>query len=103
MTKWIFTVCLLVIVTLLTGAASAFDINEGDDLPEQGFGGGTGIIDSIGKKAVVINDMEYKFGSNTKFLSNTGGDLIKSMFKEGDRVNFILNFNSEIIALQKGK
>lgn len=104
MTKWIYTVCLIIVVTLMTGAAAALAVNKlSEDMSEEGFGGGTGTIYSIGANAVVINDMKYKFASNAKFLSNTGGVLIKSMFKKEDRVNFVLNSNSEISVLQKGK
>ena len=104
MTKWIYTICLIIIVTMMAGAAAAVDINEGSgDMSDEGFGGGTGTIDRIGENAVVINDMKYNFASNVKFLSNSGGDLIKSMFKMGDPVNFVLNSNNDIIALQKGK
>jgi len=103
MTKWIYTVCLIIIVTLVTGAA-ALAINESsDNMSEEGFGGGTGTIYSIGENDVVINDMKYKFVSNAKFLSNTGGDLTRSMFKKGDDVNFVLNSNNEILALQKSQ
>jgi hypothetical protein len=94
----------MIIVTLMTGAAATFaDTELSDDISEEGFGGGTGAIYSIAENAVVINDMKYNFASNAKFLSYTGGVLIKSMFKKGDFVNFSLNSNNDIIALQKGK
>ena len=88
----------------MTGAAAALAVNElSDDMSDEGFGGGSGTIDSIGPNAVVINDMKYNFASNVKFLSNTGDDLTKSLFKNGDSVDFILNSNSEILALQKSQ
>jgi hypothetical protein len=94
----------MIIVTLMTGAVATFaDIELSDDISEEGFGGGTGAIYSIAENAVVINDMKYNFASNAKFLSYTGGAIIKSMFKKGDFVNFSLNSNNDIIALQKGK
>lgn len=102
MTKWIYTGCLIIIVTMMAGAGAALAINElTDDMPEEGFGGGSGTIYSIGENAVVINDMKYKFASNARFVSGTGGDLIKSMFKKGDPVNYVLNSNGDILALQK--
>ncbi len=104
MTKWIYTVCLVMMVTLMAGAASAIAITElSDDMSEEGFAEGTGTIYSIEKDAVVINDMKYTFASNVKFLSDTGGGLTKSMFKKGDPVNFVLDSNSEILTLQKRK
>ena len=104
MRKWIYTVCLIIVVTLMTGAAAALAVNElSDDMSNEGFAGGAGTIDSIGENAVVINDMKYNFASNVKFLSNTGSDLTKSLFKKGDSVDFILNSDSEILALQKSQ
>ena len=102
MTKWIYTVCLIIVVTLMTGAGVALATNElTDDMSEEGFGGGSGTIYSIEENAVVINDMKYNFASNARFVSSTGGDLIKSMFKKGDPVNYVLNSKDEILALQK--
>jgi hypothetical protein len=88
----------------MTGAAAALAANAlSDDMSDEGFGGGNGTIDSIGENAVVINDMKYKFASNVKFLSNTGSDLTKSLFKKGDPVDFVLNSDSELLALQKSQ
>ena len=104
MTKQIYAICLMIVFTLVTGATVAFAINElSEDMSEEGFGGGSGAIYSIDGNAVVINDMKYKFAFNAKFLSNTGGGLIKSMFEKGDFITFSLNSNNEIIALQKDK
>jgi len=104
MTKWIYTVCLIIVVTLMTGAGAALAVRElTDGMSDEGFAGGTGTIDSIGENAVVINDMKYEFASNVKFLSNTGDDLTKSLFKKGDPVDFILNSDREILALQKSQ
>ena len=102
MTKWIYTGCLIIVVTLMTGAGAALATNElTDDMSEEVFGGGSGTIYRIGDNAVVINDMKYNFASNARFVSSTGGDLIKSMFKKGDPVNYVLNSNGDILALQK--
>ena len=102
MTKWIYTGCLILIVTMMAGAGAALAINElTDDISEEGFGGGSGTIYSIEENAVVINDMKFKFAPNAKFVSSTGGDLIKSMFKKGDPVNYVLNSNGDILAIQK--
>ncbi len=104
MTKWIYTGCLIIIVTVMAGAGAALAINElTDDMSEEGFGGGSGTIYSIEENAVVINDMKFNFASNARFVSSSGGDLIKSMFKKGDPVNFVLNSKDEILALQKSK
>ena len=85
MTKRIYTICLIIIFTMMAGAATAFATNElSDDMSEEGLGGGTGTIYSIEGIAVVINDMKYNFASNARFLSNTGGALTKAMFKKGD-------------------
>ena len=102
MTKWIYTGCLIIIVTMMAGAGAALAIDElTDDMSEEGFGGGSGTIYSIEANAVVINDMKFNFASNARFLSSTGGALMKSMFKKGDSVNFVLNSKDKILALQK--
>lgn len=104
MTKRTYTICLMIIFTMMAGAATAFAINElSDDMSEEGLGGGSGTIYSIERNAVVINDMKYNFASRARFLSNTGDALTKSMFNKGDFVNFSLNSNNDIIALQKRK
>ena len=83
MTKWIYTGCLIIVVTLMTGAGAALAINElTDDISEEGFGGGSGTIYSIEENAVVINDMKYNFASNARFVSSTGGDLISLCLKK---------------------
>ena len=104
MTKWIYTGCLIIVIALMAGAATAIAVNElSDDMSEEGFGGGSGTIYRMGENTVVINDMKYKFASSTKFLSYTGDALIQSMFKKEDRVDFVLNSRSEISVLQKSK
>ena len=102
MTKWIYTVCLIVIVTLMAGAGAALAIDESsDEMSDDDLGAVAGIIDSIGKNAVVIDDMKYNFASDATFLSRTGDRIIKSMFKIGDPVDFVLNANNEISTLQR--
>lgn len=99
MIKWIFTGCFIIIITFMAGGAGV--INEA--LGEEGRGGGTGIIYSIEGDAVIINDMKYNFSSNVKFLIKDGDTTLKSSFKKGDKVSFIININNEIILLQKIK
>jgi|GEM_PF-6430246 len=99
MIKWILTGCFIIIITFMAGGAGV--VNEA--LGEEGLGGGSGSIYSIGENAVVINDMKYNFSSSVKFLAKDGGTASKSSFKKGDKISFILNINNEIVLLQKIK
>ena len=113
MIKWIYTGCLVIIITLMAGTVSAGEaINPETGQPitveflrqipiEQV--GSYGTVDSISEDAIWIDDKKYMFSSNVTFLSKDVGFATRSSFKKGNAVGFILDSNGAIAFLQKIK
>ena len=113
MIKWIFTGCFIIIIMIMTGTVSAGEAIN----PETGLPitvellrqipiediGSYGTVEGISQDAIWIDDRKYIFSSNATFLSKNVGYALRSSFKKGNAVGFILDSDGEIAFLQKIK
>jgi hypothetical protein len=60
---------------------------------------GEGYIDRIAKDEIVIDDCSYRFSSFVKFATPTRKNTLRSRFRAGDLVGYIINSKKEIESL----
>lgn len=73
--------------------ATAMDVNKLDYQ--------VGQIDRMRNNRVIIDDVEYKFTSQTLFLSKAGKAIESRWFSKGDLVKFYADNNRNLIVIRK--
>ncbi len=105
MRKTAFMLIMLTLLGLFANLApeNARGQDSGPDLQPVPRSGGGGVIDSIiNQSEIVIDDSVYRIDPNASFYASNYRSVISFReFKEGHRVDFVLNGNGDIIKLIK--